>query len=267
MSEPDRMQTALPQSTDGIPPGAGWRGGLRRRRVVFFACLLLLTAVDFLAAPRLDDVARRGEGYAHRSSVPSDNDAWADARYGRRRVLFNFRHFGFWWRDGPRHAGWSAADLLRSDGNSVWVNLGGHFGGAVALAMLGMAILPQARLVLAAGTVGNILHEYVVEGMYCDPSFVDLWLNQAGVIVGIGLFLAANPHISHSCRLARFLWRGSGELSARWGRRRRVARKTFFLPFRDVFPAENSDGERGRGGEDPQKAELWSELVETQPKR
>jgi hypothetical protein len=34
----------------------------------------------------------------------------------------------------------------------------------------------------------NIWHEYVAEGLYCDPSWVDLWLDSAGIATAMGLW-------------------------------------------------------------------------------
>jgi len=41
----------------------------------------------------------------------------------------------------------------------------------------------------ALGTGMNVFHEYVAEGQYCDPSFIDLWLGQVGLLAGIALFI------------------------------------------------------------------------------
>ena len=42
----------------------------------------------------------------------------------------------------------------------------------------------------SCGTALNIFHEYVAEGQYVGPSFIDLWLNQIGLLLAmLGYFL------------------------------------------------------------------------------
>jgi hypothetical protein len=65
----------------------------------------------------------------------------------------------------------------------------GHLGlflaGGIAAGLLG---LPPLRAVILL-TLINVAHEYVVEGSYVDPSHVDLWLDQLGALLGVGLFM------------------------------------------------------------------------------
>ena len=157
------------------------------RYAVLFAGLLLFAAADFVVAPLTDSLS--GRGYAHRVTGLDASDPDYGALRGYRRVKFNFRHFFHWWVAWPSGADADPVRLLSSDGNSVFHNLVGHFGGSLAASLLGMLIVPRALLIIALGTLMNVFHEYVAEGRYVDPSFVDLWLDQLGLFLAIAVFV------------------------------------------------------------------------------
>lgn len=157
----------------------------RWRLVLFGGVVLALAVLDFAVAPLTDPHAASGAGYGHRPSSPAGPDS--GALRGYLRVRYNFRHFTHWW---CAHPGWRGGwrGVVSSDGNSALTNLGGHLGGSFLLSLAGLWLVPWPWLILAAGTALNIFHELVAEGQYVDPSFVDLWLDQAGLLLALGLF-------------------------------------------------------------------------------
>lgn len=97
--------------------------------------------------------------------------------------------------------------FLAGDGNPMASNLAWHLGGALALALLGLALSRNLPAVLVAGTAFNIWHEYVSEGRYVDPSCIDLWFGQTALAVAAALWLAMRgrrrAHSRRATRIAR----------------------------------------------------------------
>ena len=104
-------------------------------------------------------------------------------------MAFNFRHFCHWWLACPPHVKAKPAKLLSSDGNRLSTNLAGHFGGSLVLSLAALFLVPRPVLILLLGSGMNIFHEYVAEGQYVDPSFVDLWLDQLGLFLAVAFFV------------------------------------------------------------------------------
>ena len=161
---------------------AAWRYG------VLLGGAVLLAVTDFVLAPRTDPHAAQGRGYGHRVTTPQGPGH--DASRGFPRVAFNFRHFFHWWLAYPPQCRAAPGKLLSSDGNSLTTNLAGHLGGSFALSLAGVFLAPRPAIILILGTGVNIFHEYVAEGQYADPSFVDLWLDQLGLALAVLLFVA-----------------------------------------------------------------------------
>jgi len=168
-----------------------WRYG------VLVAGVVILAAADFVLAPRTDPHAAQGHGYGHRATTPEAPGD--DALRGFPRVAFNFRHFCHWWLAFPPHARAKPAKLLSSDGNRWTHNLAGHFGGSLVLSLAALFLVPRPVLILLLGTGMNIFHEYVAEGQYVDPSFVDLWLDQLGLFLAVVFFIGGRWRRSRAC--------------------------------------------------------------------
>jgi len=161
----------------------------KARGRVFFALMLAFAVADLFIAPMTDARARQGDGYAHSAhGLDPDTPGYVSLRGGR-RVLFNFRNFFHWWLARPRQAGPGLRRLLAGDGNSAAHNFIGHFCVSLALALLGLALFPRPLPVAVCGTFLNIFHEYIAEGRYVDPSFVDLWLDQFGLALAVIAFI------------------------------------------------------------------------------
>lgn len=161
----------------------------RKRYAILAVGMLALVAADFLLAPMTDPHSAGGNGYAHRTPGIDRESPDYDALRGYRRVVFNFRHWLYWWTPKASVSGSGLRSLLASDGNSARHNLVGHFGVSFVLALLAIAYVPRAGFVIALGTFMNVFHEYIAEGQYVDPSFVDLWLDQLGLFLATVLFL------------------------------------------------------------------------------
>lgn len=160
-------------------------GATRPRRLglrAFWGIVVLIAAADLVVSPLTDPRARRGRAYASR--YPPD-EAVARA-FGPERVARNVRLFGAFWKPPPglrlRGGLWK---ILAADSNPAWTNLLGHFGLAVALGVIALCLEVPVIAVLTAGTLINVWHEYVSEGMYCDPSWIDLWLDQCGLVAAV----------------------------------------------------------------------------------
>ena len=161
----------------------------RKRYAILFAGFLGIALADLVGAPLIDRHAAAGKGYGHHAGVPGRATPGFKALRGPWRVWFNFRHALHWWTAWPARAGAHPVKLLTSDGNSMATNLAGHFGGSFVLALLALVLVPRPWLIAALGTVMNVFHEYVAEGRYCDPSFIDLWLDEFGLALAIGCFM------------------------------------------------------------------------------
>lgn len=135
----------------------------------------------------MDPHAARGLGYRHQvEGLDTSHPDYAVHR-GWPRVRFNLVHFFTFWTVWPDVRGQGLSGLLGSDGNSASSNLLGHFGGSAALSIAGLCIAPSRTAVASCGTAVNVFHEFVAEGQYVDPSFIDLWLDQLGLFTALAL--------------------------------------------------------------------------------
>ncbi len=162
----------------------------KQRYAVLIVLVIAMAIADFFIMPLCDPLAAQQKGYRHHNTVldtTADNYYWTFRGFGR--VIFNFRHFLHWWTAWPASKGLSLTKLLVSDGNSIFTNVFGHFVLSFILAFIAIYLVPKPVLVCTLGTLMNIFHEYVAEGQYVDPSFIDLWLDQIGLILAIILFI------------------------------------------------------------------------------
>lgn len=167
----------------------------KKRYAILAVGMLALVAADFLLAPTTDPYASRGNGYAHRTPGIGSEKPDYNALRGYRRVVFNFRHWLYWWTPKASASGSGLRSFLASDGNSALHNLIGHFCISFLLTLLAIWYVPRAWLVIAFGTFMNVFHEYIAEGQYVDPSFVDLWLDQLGLFLATVMFLCIRRSI------------------------------------------------------------------------
>jgi len=161
----------------------------KQRYVVFFILFAVLVIADFFIMPAGDSYAAKGKGYRHGNTVLDTTDPYYQTLRGPGRVIFNFRNFLHWWTACPSGVGMSPIKILESDGNSIVQNVIGHFVLSFILSLIAVLLVPRPILICLLGTFMNIFHEYVSEGQYVDPSFVDLWLDQLGLFFAIILFL------------------------------------------------------------------------------
>jgi hypothetical protein len=157
--------------------------------MIFAILVLAFAVIDFVYIGGVDPITKEGRGYNHRVLAGQ----WAGAfetenAGGWNRVVFNFRHFFKWWVVLPKTSKPSVKLLLTCDGNGLLENLGGHLGGSTILVLLALWLFGSIPLSVLAGTAINIFHEYVAEGNYCDPSLVDLWLDQAGILLAVAFY-------------------------------------------------------------------------------
>ena len=155
-------------------------------QIVFVVLVMMFAVVDFVHITRSNPMTTEGHGYNHHEFAK----LWAGAAETANicswnRVGFNFRHFIKWWVVPPRMNGFGVTQMLTSDGNCLETNLAGHLGGSTLLVLIALWLSGSVPMVVVAGTAINIFHEYVAEGRYCDPSFVDLWLDQAGILLAV----------------------------------------------------------------------------------
>lgn len=143
-------------------------------------------AGDMLFCPLTDSVPRHGNGYPHKGTV--SDTRFSETLFGPRRVFHNFLNFTHWWTNYPEKAD-SFWKLMSSDGNGAWQNIIGHFVLSLIVTVVGCCILPKPLWIFCAGTFVNIFHEYVAEGCYVDPSFIDLWMDQTGLLLGMAVYL------------------------------------------------------------------------------
>lgn len=157
----------------------------RIRLAILLVTFVVLCLVDVIQAPLTDRLARAGSGYPHQLTFAPDATFVGELRSWK-RVAFNFLHFGTWWFRYPgQEDGWSLGAVLKSDGNTVATNVVGHLIVGYVLALVGLGILPAPRLIFALGTGFNIFQEYVAEGVYVDPSFIDLWLGEIALVLAL----------------------------------------------------------------------------------
>lgn len=150
--------------------------------LLLFVVIIIL---DFIVMPLTDSSARSGRGYKHHSLTMGATDPDYYELRGYHRVIFNFKHFFHWWIAWPENCGLSPVKLLGSDGNSALQNFFGHFVLGTILTLLFIWFIPQPVTIFILGSLVNIFHEYIGEGQYVDPSFIDLWLGQLAILSGI----------------------------------------------------------------------------------
>jgi len=99
-------------------------------------------------------------------------------------VFYNFAYFDQFWKGLPGNVRpRSVRQWLQCDGAPWWKNTG-HLAAFVGIAIiLGLSGAgPAGALVLAS--LLNLIHEYVIEGWFVDPSCLDLWVDQIGACMG-----------------------------------------------------------------------------------
>ena len=158
------------------------------RLATLFSCSLILCLLDFYGAPLTDPHAQAGNGYRHHVEGLDRSNSDFEVMRGWRRVRLNFKHFFLFWLDFPTNWKGSFVGLVTSDGNSFANNFYGHFIGSVIFSAAGLWLSRSLLWVGICGTLVNICHEYVAEGQYVDPSFIDLWLDQFGLFLAMGGF-------------------------------------------------------------------------------
>ena len=155
-----------------------------QRYILLVWIIIALTLLDFLVSCHSDQFCLEGRSY--KSTYSPEPMQW-----GLNRIAYNFRHFiSFWEKPSPDRELYSLKDLFESDSNSVFQNLT-HFFLFLIFSVAGTCLGFGALVIFLAGTVFNIIHEYIVEGCYVDPSFIDLWLGQLGIHFGLLIYLAA----------------------------------------------------------------------------
>lgn len=166
-------------------------GARRKSRFILFAFLVILFAcIDYVFIAGVDPISKESRGYGHQAlAKPWAGAAETENASGLNRVGFNFRHFFKWWVVLPKTAvGSGIKRVLTSDGNGLMNNLGGHLFGSAVIVLLALWLCRSVPLVAFAGTAMNVFHEYAAEGRFCDPSLVDLWLDQAGIILAVMVY-------------------------------------------------------------------------------
>lgn len=161
----------------------------KKVQIIFVVLAMTFAAVDYINVSGCNPVIKNGRGYSHCEFARLwTGAAETDNICGWNRVGFNFRHFFKWWFILPRAKTAGIKQLLTSDGNYIETNLIGHLGGSALLVLIALFLSGSVPTVVAAGTAINIFHEYVAEGRFCDPSFMDLWLDQIGILLAIAVY-------------------------------------------------------------------------------
>jgi hypothetical protein len=162
----------------------------RQPKTIIFTVLVLLFAVfDYVHIAGIDSIAKSGAGYGHQEFVKSwPGAAETETVNGLKRVDFNFNHFIKWWIVFPPNRRGGIEGALTSDGNGLLNNLGGHLFGSAFLVFIALLVFRSIPMVVIAGTAMNIFHEYIAEGRFCDPSPVDLWLDQIGILLALAAY-------------------------------------------------------------------------------
>lgn len=159
------------------------------RRIWFVFLVAMFAVFDFSTIARVDPITKERRGYGHRELAKQWPGAFeTENAYGWSRVGFNFRNIFKWWVVPPKTAKPGIAPQLAGDGNSLAYNLAGHFGGSVLLVLVALWLFRSVPLIMIVGTAVNIFHEYIAEGYYGDPSFIDLWLDQAGILFAVAVY-------------------------------------------------------------------------------
>ena len=159
---------------------------VKKKNIILLAILLLILFGDFFIVSRTDAVARSKTGYSfnHPDTLTGQ---WQDTpQYGLKRIEYNLNHFSlFWTKIPPNIQVKNFYQLMTLDGNPLWMNLSHLVLFFIFSALLMLLFGLSWWKVLILGMFVNIFHEYISEGIYVDPSFIDLWLDNLGIILGI----------------------------------------------------------------------------------
>ncbi len=104
--------------------------------------------------------------------------------WGVERVEENLSHFPVFWVKPPRPIS-SPGSFFTCDGNSAATNLLGHGGPFGLYGLLLPLVGISTGITFITGLFINVYHEYIAEGLYCDPSFCDLWISTVSLVVGL----------------------------------------------------------------------------------
>ncbi len=158
----------------------------KNKNIILLVILLLILLGDFFVVSRTDVVARSKTGYGF--DYPDTLvEQWQNTpQYGLQRIAYNLSHFSLFWTKTPNNIQIkSFYQLMTIDGNSFWMNLSHFILFFIFSALLMLLFGLSWWKVLILGMFVNIFHEYVAEGVYVDPSFIDLWSDTVGIILGI----------------------------------------------------------------------------------
>jgi len=153
------------------------------RWVLCAVILVGLCALDYPVSLASDPTFRSRTGWAF--GYAGSTDLQAVPRFGVGRVAYNFRNFCvFWLVPTPGKRPSRLTDWITVDGNNIVQNVG-HLVAWGLLALLMMVSGFSVVQSLLLPVVFSIVHEYVLEGLYVDPSWIDLWLNLIGTLAGV----------------------------------------------------------------------------------
>jgi len=168
----------------------------KNKAIILLIILSLILLGDFFIVNLTDIVARSKIGYSFDYPDTLAGQWQNTPQYGLQRIAYNFNHFALFWTKTPNNIQIkSFYQLMTVDGNSFWMNLS-HLILFFIFALLLMRLFKLSWWqVLIIGIVVNIFHEYIAEGIYADPSFIDLWLDSLGTILGIlvGMIFLKQP--------------------------------------------------------------------------
>lgn len=159
---------------------------LKNKSLIIPLLLFIIVLGDYFFLARLDPISRRQVGYPF--SYPSTViNQWQDTPYyGLKRIGYNFGHFGlFWLKMSEGAVNNNFYQFFTQDGNPLWMNKA-HL---ICFFLFTLILLWWFRikwwLAFLIGFFINVFHEYVAEGIYVDPSFIDLWIDLVGIILGL----------------------------------------------------------------------------------
>lgn len=162
-----------------------------KARILFSAILIIFILIlDFSieVLPKLVSGKFKGYDFGYGEEFQSLG-LKRDLRFSLGRVKHNFKHFFRYWVSAPANVKIkSFQNFITLDGNPWYENIFGHLIIFSLFGFLYSLIGAGAFNTFLTGTIINIAHEYIVEGMYCDPSFVDLWLDTIGLLSGIIIY-------------------------------------------------------------------------------
>lgn len=158
----------------------------KNKNIILLIILSLILLGDFFIVNLTDIVARSKIGYSFDYPDTLVGQWQNTPQYGLQRIAYNFTHFSLFWTKTPNNIQIkSFYQLMTVDGNSLWMNLSHLILFFIFALLLTRLFKLSWWQVLIIGIVVNIFHEYIAEGIYADPSFIDLWSDTAGTILGI----------------------------------------------------------------------------------